>query len=210
MKKMEPQYSIVFSNNSRNPGSFCVFQKPINISVPNISTVAWFAQLCNPETSCIFTWSLDYCYCWGAPGFTAPGVSFFANQIVPADLVTQNLITLDYNSAFLFTSTEQGPIAGTLSIAQTNNVPFDKGYVGIGMSGSCTNVVPAQPNLTLTFTPNPTPTYYVLFDQVYPNQLLSEQQVSQSVPITFLDGQYIMYVNINGRNQIQASITPFT
>lgn len=207
---MEQQYSIVFSNHSRNSGSFCVFQKPVNISVPDVSSVAWFAQLCNPQTNCMFTWSLDYCFCWGSPGFVTPGVRFFANQMIPADLVTQNLVTLDYNSAFLFTPTTQGAIPGTLTIAQTNNVPFDKGYVGIGMSGSCTNVVPAQPNLTLTFTPLPTPTYYVLFDKVYPSQLLSEQQVSQSIPVTFLDGQYTMYIDINGRNQIQTSISPFS
>ncbi len=203
---MGQQYAINFANNSINGWSACVFQQDENIGQTGVMSLAWFAKKCNPATKCNFNWTIDYSFVWAETGVLVPGVNFSASQTVAAGLTSNNLITFDNNGAFLFEGQGTATPAGSLYIDQTPNIPLYTASVGIGMSGSGTFAVQAQPNINATFTPHPK--YWMAFGQFTPGDVLDIQQMSNIVEIDFPANVYTMYVTFNADNSWTVSQSP--
>lgn len=206
---MGQQYSINFTNNSTNGWNACVFQQDEQINIPDVMSLAWFTQMCNPGTSCTFTWTIDYSFVWSETGNLVPGVTFDAGQTVAATSLTSgNSITLDNNGAFYFNPATPvtGTPSGSLYINQTNNIPLNLGAVGIGMSGAGTFVVQAQPNIDLTFTPHPE--YWMAFGQYEAGVVLNTQQMTNITEVAFPPNVYTMYVTLDAGNNWTVSQFP--
>jgi hypothetical protein len=172
-------------------------------------SLAWFTQMCNPGTSCSFYWTIDYSFVWSETGTLVPGVTFDAGQTVPASSLTSgNQITLDYNGAFYFnpSTPSTGTPSGSLYINQTGNIPSNAASVGVGMSGAGTFAVQAQPNIDLTFTPDPE--YWMAFGQYTQGLVLNTQQMSNIAAVVFPPNVYTMYVTLDAANNWTVSQFP--
>jgi hypothetical protein len=169
-------------------------------------SLAWFTKRCDTSSSCTFNWSIDYSFVWAETGALSPGVTFTASQNVPADLASNNLITLDYDGAFHFGTQGSGTPQGSLYIEQTNNIPPNKAAVGIGMSKAGTFVVQAQSNIDVTFTPHPS--YYVAFGTFEQGEVLDEQQMTLGAKVEFAPNVYVMYATLDAGNRWTISATP--
>ena len=153
---MSTQYSLEVTNNSTQFQDLCVYQKPVDLGVPNVMALAWLTAPAWPNTTVTFTWTLDYSFVWSQTGSLKPGVTFRAQQTVAADPenLSSNQIQVDYrNGAFTFV---QGSAAGSaqlgsLYIRELSSIPANAASVGIGMSNAGFFVVQAQPNMTLEY-----------------------------------------------------------
>lgn len=110
-----------------------------------------------------------------------------ASQTWPADLSTQNNVTLTYqDNAYNFKNKTQGSKPGTLYIEQDGTIPLKQAAVGIGMSGFGTFAVQAQPNLNLTFTPHPK--YWITFGNFTQDEVLDIAEITNPAEVAFPPG----------------------
>lgn len=205
---MGQTYTLIVVNNSSNPGNACVYQKDPDLGVPNVMSLAWFAKYAFPTTTLRFSWTVDYNFVWSQTGQLVPGVMFTASQSPSANLSTTNQITLDYQSgAYDFTNQTQGPEAGTLYIREGPSVPLNQAAVGIGMSGFGTFVVQAQPNLNLTFTPDPE--YWITFGTYSQGQVLNIGSITNPAQIVFPPNIFSMTAILDQSNKwsVQSTAT---
>lgn len=191
------QYSVIFVNNSNNTASACMYQQDPTIGVPDVMSLAWFAQQAAPTTNVTFTWTIDYSFVWSQTGQLRPGVMFRASQTWPADLTSTNRVTFT-NNAGAYTFTNQGPgTAGSLTVAEDRTVATNAA-VGVGMSGAGTFVAQSQPNWNLTFTPHPE--YWITFGTFSPGEVMDVTSVSNSAHIQFPPNIYSMTATIDAGN----------
>ena len=196
---MSQSYTVIFQNNSSNPGSACMYQVDPTIGVPNVMSLAWFAKYAFPTTKLVFSWTLGYDFVWSQTGKLAPGILLTASQCIPADLTTTNQISLDYqNGAFDFVKQTQGAQAGSLYIQETGNIPANMASAGIGMAGSATFAVQAQPNIKLIFTPHPQ--YWITFGNYTQGEVLGNSNITTSAQIVFPLNIYSMSAILNPDN----------
>jgi hypothetical protein len=195
---MSDSYTIVFKNNSTNPGNVCVFQQDPNMTNPNVMSLAWFTQFCYPNTTIQYKWDIAYSFAWGQTGIIVPGVVFVAGQTLPANLSSSNQVTLTYKQAYNFINQGQGGQTGSLYITEDETIPLKQAAVGIGMSGAGTFVQQAQPNLTLTFTPHPT--YWIAFGNYMTGQVLNIQSMTNPQEVVFPPGVKVMSAVLNPDN----------
>jgi hypothetical protein len=176
-------YSLIFQNQSSNAGTAMVFQKDPGLG-PNVLPLAWFTQYAFPTTSLTFTWQVNYSFTWSQTGVLIPGVVFSATQNWAADLSMSNQVTFSHpGPAYTFTNQTAGPAAGSLFIVEDSTLPLKDASVGIGMSGSGTFAVQAQPNLNLAFTPHPE--YWIAFGNYTKGQVLDIQQITKPQILAF-------------------------
>ena len=102
------------------------------------------------------------------------------------------------NRAYFFTPTVTAQPTGILRVIQTPTVPLKQASVGIGMSGSGTFVVQAQPNLTLNFTPHPK--YYIVAGNYSQGQVLDIAETTNAAEVAFPPGVYQMTAILNEDN----------
>ena len=201
-------YTLTFVNNSQNNWNFCCYQEDPNISTQDVSTLAWYAFPVAPTTSVSFSWTINYQLVWTQVGRLAPGVIFKASQKWDASLDRNNAVdfTRKPNQAFTFQNQTTFGSSGTLYINQDNTSPANTAAVGINMgivgappgSGSGTFVVPAQPNITASFTPHPR--YWVTFGQFVAGQVLDTQQITKKAEVAFPVNVYDMVAILNPDN----------
>lgn len=188
---MSQQYSIIFKNDSSNIGTACLFQRQPDASDPNVMSLAWFARKAAPATVVQFSWGIDYCFVWSETGDLMLKGTFESHEIVPANLETANSIKLVYTQGcYQFVDQGKGAMPGTLLITEGAEIPLKKASVGIGMSGSPTLVVQAQPNMNLSFSPHPQ--YWIVFGNFEQGQVLDTAQMTDSVQIVFPPNCYQM------------------
>ncbi len=205
---MSNTYTLTFVNNSDNNWDFCCFQEDPNISTQDVQSLAWFAFPVAPTTSVSFSWTIDYQFVWSQTGQLGAGVVFSASQKWEASLTGNNGVdfTRKPNQAFTFETLAPFGNQGTLYINQDSTIPNDTAAVGINMgivgappgAGTGTFVVPAQPNITASFTPHPL--YWVTFGQYTPGQVLDTQQITQKAQVAFPVNVYSMYAFLNPDN----------
>ena len=205
---MPETYTLTFINNSNNNWDFCCYQEDPTISQQDVMSLAWFAFPVAPTTSVSFSWTINYQFVWSQTGKLAAGVKFNASQKWDASLTTDNSVdfTRKPNSAFTFQNQADFGSPGTLYINQDGTIPSNTAAVGINMgiegapqgAGSGTFVVPAQPNITASFTPHPT--YWVTFGQYTPGQVLDIQQITQKAQVEFDPNVYDMYAILDASN----------
>ncbi|WP_410566131.1 hypothetical protein [Amycolatopsis sp. cmx-4-61] len=176
------------TNNSTQFQDLCVYQKPVDLGVPNVLSLAWLTAPAWPLTTVKFKWTLDYNFMWSQIGSLKPGVTFEAQQVEPADPddLGANQIQFDYREgAFTFVhGNAQGtPQLGSLYIRQLGSVPPGTATVGIGMSNAGTFAVPAQPNINLVLTPHPQ--YWVTAGTFEQGEVLSLEEITNEVMVPY-------------------------
>jgi rhizosphere induced protein len=187
-------------NNSLDLYDMCVYQQDPDIGVQDVFSLAWFAEAAQPGTNLLFQWSLDYSFVWDETGELQPGVTFDASRVLPADPsnTAQNAVIFDCpGGAYLF-EPSQGAETGNLYIKESANIPANQASVGIGMSGSGTFAVQAQPNLNLVFTPHPN--YWITAGTFVPGQVLDTETVTDPAAIAFPDNVYSMTATLGSDN----------
>ena len=188
-------YSVTFVNNSQNTGSACLYQQTPDAPF-NLMSLAWFAYPTHPSTRTTFQWSIDYSFVWGQTGTLMPGVTFSADQQLPADPNGANTVTFtqQYGSP-QFSRLQSGGQPGMLSISCDASVPSRQISIGIGMSGSATFATQAMPNMTSVF--GVSPSYWFAFGNYQQGQVLDAQSITTAVQLNFPSGVYALTVTLN-------------
>ncbi|HEY3751740.1 MAG TPA: hypothetical protein VGL80_21375 [Pseudonocardiaceae bacterium] len=199
---MSTQYSLTVTNNSTQFQDLCVYQKPVDLGVPNAMSLAWLTAPAWPGTTVKFTWSLDYCFVWSQTGTLKPGVTFLAQQTESADPdnLNDNQILFGYNEgAFTFIDgTAAGtPQLGSMYIRQLSSIPTASATVGIGMSNAGVFAVQAEPNINLVFTPHPE--YWVTAGTFEHGEVLDIEQITNEEPVEF-SGTFDMVAELGPTN----------
>jgi hypothetical protein len=185
---MSTQYSLTVTNNSTQFQDIVVYQKAVDLGVPNALSLAWLTKAAHPKTTVTFTWYEDYSFVWSETDYPQPGVTFTAQQTVDADPENPetNHIQFGYpKGAFTFVD---GPVVGTpqlgsLYIRTLPDVPVGAGSVGIGMSNAGTFIAPAGPNLNYVFTPHPS--YWVAAGTFTAGEVLDVEEITNSQQVTY-------------------------
>ena len=186
-------YSLEVQNNSSGYTNFCMYQSPpdTNLGV-QVETLAWFVEPAYPTTTTTFAWDVDYSFCWSEAGPLSAGVTFSASQVWAADPMNpvQQAVQLHrtdraYTFQRLAADIRRHP--GNLYIEQGGDVPLREASVGIGMSGSGTHAVEAQPNLHLIFTPHPR--YWLVAGNFEHGEVLDMAEVSNAIEIDYYGAQ---------------------
>jgi hypothetical protein len=193
------QYSVVFVNNSDQTGSACIFQQDPDIGIPDVMSLAWFAQIAAPTTRVSFQWSIQYNFVWSETGQLVPGVVFTASQTWNADLSGNNKVSfVNNNGAYTFQNQTTGPSQGNLYITEGGTIPQHQASVGVGMSGFGTFVVQAEPNMNLIFTPKPE--YWIIFGNYIQGQVMDISETTAAGQIQFPTNIYSMTATLNADN----------
>lgn len=196
-------YRLKVINNSTNYSDFCVYQQDPDLGVPDVHTLAWFSKPLFPSTVANFTWEIDYSFVWSETGVLRPGVLFEASQVWyadPGDMKQNQVLFTHLQQAYTF---EHGdavgtPQRGTLYIKEMSTIPLKQASVGIGMAGSGTFAVQAEPNQTLTFTPHPR--YWITAGTYEQGEVLDIGAISDSAEIDFPPNVYNMTAILNPDN----------
>ena len=196
-------YSLTFINNSVNAWSACVYQTDPDINLPNVQSLAWFAEVAAPTTTVVFDWTIDYAFTWAETGPLVPGVVYDASQTWAANLTTTNQVTLTQPTTpqgpyYTFANQTQGPNGGSLYITEDSTVGSQNASVGIAMSGAGVFAVNAEPNINLIFTPHPI--YWITFGMFQQGEVLDITEITNSAPISFPPGVYAMTATLNADN----------
>ncbi|HKV42225.1 MAG TPA: protein rhiA [Blastocatellia bacterium] len=193
------QYSILFSNASRNRGTACVFQQQPGID-PNFLPLAWMTSYSYPSTRIVFQWTLDYDFVWAETGPLVPGVTFVAAQLVTADLQSSNEITLAYSGGALEFQNQRQGVPGKLVITEASSVPVGGPFsVGVGMGGHATFAQQALPNWSVVYQPNPQ--FYIAFGDYSQGEVLDTAALPGTyAQVSFPIGVYSMTAVLNPDN----------
>lgn len=155
-------YTVNFVNNSNNAGTAYMFQTDPSATAQNASSLAWFSYPSNVGVVNTFLWSIDYSVFWSSTANLVPGVVVTSSQTLPCGVTSNNQTTLSRNDfGYYLSAPVTGSPSGSIIILQDSKVVSNTASIGIGMSGAGTFAVPAQPNITALFTPNPT--YWISF-----------------------------------------------
>ncbi len=196
---MSTHYNITVVNNSTQSGTFMVFQKDPAASTPNLMSLAWMTKGAHPNTQVSFDWTLDYNFVWDETGELVPGLTVDASQVVPANPMSSNSIKLTHDEyGFSFTDAANTAQPGSLLIQEDATIPPNVASVGIGMSGSGTFLVQAQPNMNLVFTPHPE--YWVAFGNFEQGEVLEVEEITNAVQVNFPPNTYHAKVTLNPDN----------
>jgi hypothetical protein len=178
-------FTVNFFNNGSNAGSVMLFQRDPEEN-PNARSLAWFAKYNYPQTRVNFEWTDELSFVWSDTGPLVPGIIAKASQVIPADVVQRNQITLTYDRAFTFVDPRQGPQAGILSIMEDATLPPGMASAGIGMSGQPTFLMPANPNFIYSFSTRTQ--YWIAFGNYAPGEVLDVTAVGNAAQIIFPGG----------------------
>lgn len=195
------QYTVNFVNNSNNPGTAYMYQTDPGLVIPAPASLAWFAYGSNPGVTNTFMWSIQYSMIWSTTATLVPGVVVIAAQNLPCGLTSSNEATFSKNQfGFLLSGQTTGSPSGSIIIAQDNSIPAGTASIGIGMSGAGTFAIPAQPNITAIFTPNPT--YWISFSLAPVQQgTVLITQSTNSAMIQFPPNLFTCTATLNSQNQ---------
>jgi hypothetical protein len=199
---MATTYSLTVQNNSTQFQDLCVYQKQVDLGVPNALSLAWLTAPAFPGTTVTFTWQLSYSFMWSQTGSLIPGVTFNAQQVVATDPddLNANQIQFDFrNGAFTFVPGNSAGTAelGSLYIRELPGIPANTALVGIGMSNAGTFAVEAQPNINLVFTPHPE--YWITAGTFTQGQVVDTEQITNEAEVPY-DGTFSMKAVLNSAN----------
>jgi hypothetical protein len=165
----------------------------------DIYSLAWFSKAIHKDTQVDFSWEVNYSFTWAETGKLKPGVLFRASQNMPADLASNNDITLTYvDGGYKFIDQKDG-IRDSLSIHEDSNVLSDSVSVGIGMSGSGVFATQGGPSLDQVFTPHPT--YFVALGSHKQSQVIDITSMTHFAEVKFEGGHYSLIATIDKNNQ---------
>ncbi|TDV56291.1 hypothetical protein [Actinophytocola oryzae] len=185
---MSTNYSLAVTNNSSQLQDIVVFQKAPDRGRHNVLSLAWLTKRAHSGATVTFNWSEDYNFVWSESGPLRPGVTFKAQQAVPADpdRPVNNQIQFGYPSeAYTFVDgpAVRHPRPGSIYIRTLSDVPNGGAWVGIGMSGAGTFVVPATPNMVYDFTPHPE--YWVAAGTFTAGEVMDIEEITNAHKVTY-------------------------
>ena len=178
-------FTVNFFNDGSKPGSVMLFQRYPD-GYPNAQSLAWFAKYNYPKTRVSFHWTSELCFVWSDAGQLVPGIIASASQVIAADPVDGNEITLTYDRAFNFINQGPGRQPGILSITEDATIPSGMASAGIGMSGQPTFLMPAQPNTTFQFDTRTQ--YWIAFGKYASGEVLDVTAIGNAAQIIFPGG----------------------
>jgi len=193
-------YNLIFVNNSSQLGSACVYQQDPGIGMLDVLSLAWFSKAAAPTSRVQFNWTGDYSFVWSETGTLVPGAMFTASQTWDADLSRTNQVQFTYlaGGAYTFQNQTHGPRPGSLYILEDGTIPPNQASVGIGMGGSGTFVMQAQPNMQAIFTP--TPQYWITFGNYIQGEVLDLTTINNPAEIVFPPNVYSMTAILSPNN----------
>lgn len=195
------RYVLNVYNATEDFHDFCLYQVDPDIGDPNVLSLAWLTKGAEKHNGFQFVWTIDYSFIWAETGPLAPGAYFSASGDWPADpsvvdvcngTLAGNQVGLTYHQdhkTYEFTSTAtKGAQKGSLYIAEDGTLPSKRASVGIGMGGSGTFAVQAEPNLHAVFTPHPH--YYLMAGSFEKGEVLDIGVYTGSAYIEFEHGVF--------------------
>jgi hypothetical protein len=186
-------FRIRFYNQSAETQTFVCFQA--GEREPTGLVPAWFAMPASSQTTLTFDWGIQYDFVWMESGKLAPGITFTAQEVTPAALPATSQINLTYaEGAFGFADQGQGQ-PDMLMISCDGTIPLDTASLGIGMAGSATVLMQAQPNMTYTFPP--TLNYFMTLADVTQGEIIDPTKLPFIVPLVFPPGIMALTVTCN-------------
>lgn len=199
---MPTEYSLTVTNNSTMFQDLCVYQKPVDLGVPDAVPLAWLCAPAWPKTTVTFTWGLDHSFVWARTGSLKPGIQLETQETVPADPddLTRNQLRFDYQKgafAFIPGPVTDNPQAGSLYISELSGIPVNTAAVGIGMATGATFATLAQPSTLLAFTPHPS--YWITAGTFVVGQVLDVEEITDEAEVAFED-TYAMRATLNPDN----------
>ncbi len=198
---MAKQYSLTVNNQASHSAYFMVYQSDPTQWDPNALSIAWFAKFSNPSpTSKIkFSWGVDWGFSWGDTGKLQAGVRYDASETYEPQNSNDNLITLDYNGAYLFGTPAAGQDPNRFYIQESKNIPVNSSAsVGMTMSGNTVYAVQARPNQNLTFSPHPT--YYLAYGNYEEGTVIDVSTVNNPLTLVYATGVYSLSTTLNADN----------
>lgn len=197
-------YSLTIHNDSGVPNSRAVVFQQDPTLPSDVVSLAWLSKVCQPGTELTYNWTLDFNFVWGQTGTLKPGVNYSAGQVIPADLINNNQVTLSYPAGgFQFGPTSAGPRAGSLFVNESNDVPgfgsAEQGSVGIGMFGHGTFVTPTSPTGMggVEFTVHPQ--YWVAFGNYTQGDVVDVSVLLVPTQVRYPAGQFHADCSFDGR-----------
>jgi hypothetical protein len=192
-------YQITIKNESAIDTENAIVFQSAPQKPADVHSLAWLSKACHSNTWLEFDWTIDYNFVWGQAGVLKPGVNYKAGQVVDADLVSANQVSLLYEGGgFKFSPVTRNTTRGALFIDQGLDIPGDgdpnQGSVGIGMSGAGTFVKPTNPSSNgsgpggrqFTITPE----YWVAFGAHEAGAVVTEDMLRFPQRIQFPDGKF--------------------
>jgi rhizosphere induced protein len=176
-----PLHTLRFHNNSGSTQTFVCFQTLDHATAGLVP--AWFAMPVANGVEVNFTWQETCDLVWMETGPLAPGIQFSASQVVPAALGTSNQIALTFtDGVFSFADQGAGGPPNDFQIT-AHAIPANTASIGIGMAGSPTYIVQAQPFITTTITPSIN--YWVTVADVTQGELMDLSTLGPKAPVVF-------------------------
>ncbi|AZO94613.1 hypothetical protein [Halocella sp. SP3-1] len=195
------QRTITIINGGTFRGNISIFQKQPDLEAIGAMSLAWLTKGTNPGTKLEFNWVEDYWFIWSEKNVLEPEVVFSASQTIPANLRTNNKITLEKNKyGYFFTNQVTDTMhTGQLIIEEDNSIPGNEASIGIGMSGIGTLVWSSEPNVDLNIQPKPQ--YWVCYGTFNQGEILNTQQlVDRAIQIEFPTNKYNAIVTLSSNN----------
>lgn len=195
-------YQLLFTNDSGNAGTVCIFQDGLNAMLPASSpykVLAWKVKKVNAAVQVLFQWQVDYAFVWF--DYSNPRTQ----EILRIAQDSQIQMPFDKNQyGYLFGETSASNSAA-LSINQGSNIPSEnKAVVGIGMNGSGTLAYAAQPNLTQAFNPvdEQALIFYISFGDYNftTNSVIDPQTLNSPRKFSFTHGVFQLTATLNSTN----------
>ena len=203
-------YTVEVVNDANTAWQFYVYQSPP--AKTSDLTLAWFAspfKIPNRGGTFYFDWQINYQFMWSTTGTVGPGITFEACGIKECDPDSSNttMFTLQDDNPDL-SDPVFGGNKGTLYINNGGEIPINTYAVGIGMSGSGTFCVNAEPNLIHEFTP--TPTYYIAaINEVEQGEVMDIKTITLTAEIKFPINVYKMTATLQANDTWSITQTPF-
>ena len=194
-----PSYNLQLVNNSAQPLTLYAYQTLPG--QPPLSLV-WYCSPfpVMPGAQYPISWDTAYSMVWGQ-GQIMPGATFNTAGMVQADPQAANTSTFTTQPMPSLSNPVQGPPPGSLVIKTDVSVPPNQFAVGIGMSGSTSAIVGANPNMNYTFSTDPT--YWVAASQadVQVGTILDIFAISMNAQVTFPPGVYQLICTLDQNGQ---------
>lgn len=182
---MSTTYTINVKNESKQTGSFCVYQTIPNQDTLNIYSLAWFSKAAHPDVNIAFSWTIDYSFMWAETGVLKNGTTFIASQTLPADPSSSRLNSKIFShddDGFFFKDGDSKPL-GALSINTDSTIPNKIASLGVGMSGKAALAVDAYSNTSYSFQPHPT--YWIAFGDYKQGKVIDVNRMSLTQQFDF-------------------------
>ncbi len=194
------EYSLIVENQSTNSASISVYQTYPSAGIFEGQPLAWLSKYSHPGTNVAFKWKDEYNFVWGE-SYVLGDVALQVSQVIPAATEVGQTIRLSYDKrhdAYYFQPSRATLQAGSLIIEQGGDIPLKQAFVGIGMAGKATFTVPAQPNITLNFKPQPK--YWLTFGRYTEGKAIDMSLVTNQVEVKFPENVQVMKATLNKDN----------